>query len=218
MTIEFTEKFPCFVLKRGCCYQAVIGDTIRTDKLDLSNMKTDRKRDALMQEFRYIGYAQEIIFGPGSISRLGEAIERFGWRRLMLCSSASLRRDAIEEALGDRLISTFEHVQPHVPDVQVTEALTLAYENQVDALIGLGGGSPIGMAKAVSLTLEEKRRGQPARAAFPTDQPLVPVIAIPTTYAGSEMTPTYGVTHYIDGLTRKITVMDAKVTPKLTLY
>lgn len=175
-----------------------------------------------MNEFRYTSYAQEIIFGAGSLNRLGEAIERFSWRRLMLYSTGSLRRNgtiaSLESILRERLVAIYEHVQPHVPDFQVTEALTLAYENEVDAVVGLGGGSPIGMAKAVSLALEEKRRGQPARAAFPTDQPLVPVIAIPTTYAGSEMTPTYGVTHHTDGLTRKITVTDAKITPELVIY
>src|SRR5213082_1679078 len=74
------------------------------------------------------------------------------------------------------------------------------------------------MAKAISMTLEEKRTGQPARAAFSTDQPLVPVIAIPTTYAGSEMTPTYGITRYTERLARKLTVTDVKITPKLVIY
>ncbi len=175
-----------------------------------------------MHEFRYTGYAQEIIFSPGSISHLGEAIERFSWRRLMLCSTGSLRRGgsiaSIEKALGDRLVATFEHVQPHVPDFQAAEALTLADKNDIDAIIGLGGGSPIGMAKVVSLALEERRTGRPARAAFPTDQPLVPVVAIPTTYAGSEMTPVYGVTQHSNGSTRKITVTDSKLAPKLVIY
>jgi maleylacetate reductase len=175
-----------------------------------------------MNEFRFTTYAQEIIFGPGSVARLGEAVERFHWRRLMLCSTGSLRRAGhialIEKALGSRLVATYEHVQPHVPDFQVVEALALAVEKEIDAVIGMGGGSPIGMAKAVGLTLEEKRMGRPARAEFPTDQPLVPVVAIPTTYAGSEMTPVYGVTHHADGSARKITVIDAKITPKLTVY
>src|SRR5437660_11469775 len=82
----------------------------------------------------------------------------------------------------------------------------------------MGGGSPIGMAKAISIALEEKRTGQPARAAFPTEQPLVPVIAIPTTYAGSEMTPTVGITYHNDGVARKVTLTDAKITPKLVMY
>ena len=175
-----------------------------------------------MHEFRYTSYAQEIIFGPGSISRLDEAIERFSWQRLMLCSTGSLRRDgtiaSIEKALGDRLVATHEHVQPHVPDYQVAEALTIASQNKIDALIGLGGGSPIGLAKAISLALEEQRSGRPARSTSPTDQPLVPVIAIPTTYAGSEMTPVYGITQHTDDLARKITVTDSKITPKLVIY
>src|SRR5947207_5363658 len=175
-----------------------------------------------MNGFRYSSYAQEIIFGPGSLARLDEAVERFHWQRLLLCSTGTLRRDgtiaSLEEALAKRLVAVYAHVQPHVPDFQVVEATALAHENEVDAVIGLGGGSAIGMAKAVSLSLEEKRKGRPARAAFPTDQPLVPVVAIPTTYAGSEMTPTYGITHYVNGSARKITVTDVKVTPKLTIY
>lgn len=175
-----------------------------------------------MNEFRYTSYAQEIIFGHSSLAHLSEAVERFHWRRLMLCSTGTLRRDGtiakIEEMLDDRLVAVYAHVQPHVPDFQVDEATAIANENEVDAVIGLGGGSPIGMAKAISLALEEKRSGRPARAVFPTDQPLVPVVAIPTTYAGSEMTPTYGVTRHENGATRKITVTDVKVTPKLTIY
>src|SRR5438132_672057 len=148
-----------------------------------------------MQEFRYTSYAQEIIFGAGSLDQLGEAVERLHWRRLMLCSTGSLQRDGtitrLQSMLGEQLVAIYAHVQPHVPDFQVTEALNIANEHEIDAVIGMGGGSPIGMAKAVSLALEEKRGGQAPRASFLTDQPLVPVIAIPTTYAGSEMTPVY---------------------------
>jgi maleylacetate reductase len=175
-----------------------------------------------MNEFHYTGYAQEIIFGLSSISRLGEAMERYGWRHLMLCSTGSLRRDgtiaSIEKSLGDRLVTTFEHVQQHVPDIQVKEALAIADEHDIDAIIALGGGSPIGLAKALSLALEEKRSGHSTRSTSPIDQPLVPIVAIPTTYAGSEMTPVNGVTHQSEGLSRKITVSDSKIVPKLVIY
>jgi maleylacetate reductase len=106
-----------------------------------------------MNQFHYTGYAQEIIFGSGSLLHVSEAIERFHWQRLMLCTSGSLRRDgtiaALEGVLGNRLVAIYEQVQPHVPDFQVAEALAIATRHEVDALIGLGGGSPIGMAKAV---------------------------------------------------------------------
>ncbi len=175
-----------------------------------------------MDNFRYTSYAQEIIFGPGSLQQLDQVLQRYPWRRLMLCSTKTLRRNgsiaALEEALGERLVAGYEDIQPHVLDFQMAEASVLAYENEVDAIIGFGGGSAIGMAKAVSLSVEGKRTRLPARAAFPTDQPLVPVIAIPTTYAGSEMTPTCGITHHVDGAARKVTVTDAKVTPKLAIY
>ncbi len=175
-----------------------------------------------MPDFHYTCYAQEIIFAPDALTRVSEAIDRFGWKKLLLCSTGSARRNGIitqiETALGERLVAIYEHVQPHVLDVQVAEVLALAAEHKIDAVIGLGGGSSIGMAKAVSQAYEAHQIGRPARATFPTEQPRIPVVAIPTTYAGSEMTPVYGVTHYEDGTTRKITVNDPKVTPKLTIY
>lgn len=175
-----------------------------------------------MDEFRYVSYAQEVIFASNSLARLGEAVERFGWRRLMLCTSRSARAngqvDKVVSILGDRLVAVFDHVQPHVQDMQVDETLALANKNKVDAVIGMGGGSPIGMAKALAAALEAKRTGNPARAVFPTAQPLIPVIAIPTTYAGSEMTPVYGITHSKESPPRKVTVSDPKIPPKLVLY
>jgi alcohol dehydrogenase class IV len=175
-----------------------------------------------MNEFHSIFYAQEIIFGAGSVAQLGDAVERFHLRRLMLFANGSLRRGGqiklIEQALGNRLVAIYDHVQPHVPDFQVAEALELASGNEIDALIGMGGGSPIGMAKAISVALEEKRTGQPAKAAFPTEQPLIPIIAIPTTYAGSEVTPTFGITYHNEGVAHKVTLTDAKITPKLVVY
>jgi maleylacetate reductase len=176
----------------------------------------------MMTDFGYTSYAQEIIFGPGAITRLGEAVERFGWRRVLVCTTGSARRggtlEQVAASLGGRLVAVYDQVRPHVPAAQVAEATAMAAEQEADAVIGLGGGSPIGAAKAVGQALEEHRTGRPARAAFPTDQPLVPVAAIPTTYAGSEMTPIYGVTREVDGAPRKMTVSDPKVTPKLVIY
>ncbi len=126
-----------------------------------------------MDAFQYVSYAQEVIFSPGSVDRLAEAVERFGWRRLMVCTSRSLRANgragAVESMLGERLAAVFDRVQPHVQDGQVGEVLALATEHQVDALIGMGGGSPIGMAKAAAYALEEQRIGRPDRGPAPTD-------------------------------------------------
>jgi maleylacetate reductase len=160
--------------------------------------------------------AQAVIFGPGAIARLGEAVEPLGRQRWMVCITRSQRANdhvaAVESALGPRLVAVYEGVRPHVQDFQLAEALALAEEKQVGAVIGLGGGSPIGMAKALGAALLEKRAVRPAG-----DSP-VPVVAIPTTYAGSEMTPVYGITQHSEGAAHKITANDPKVAPKLVIY
>src|SRR5690348_16447469 len=120
-------------------------------------------------------------------------IVRMVWRRVLLCACASARRNgllgAVECAMGESLIAPYEPVHEHVPGVQVDEAVKLVEQQQIDVLLGLGGGSPLGLAKAVSFALEaEQVDGQPVPV-----QARIPVIAVPTTYAGSEMTPTYGV-------------------------
>jgi alcohol dehydrogenase class IV len=166
-----------------------------------------------VNDFRYTSYAQEIIFGAGSLAKLGDATAVYGWKRLMLCTSSSLRKNGtaarIERILGEQLAAVFDSVSPHVQMEQVKDALRLADERRVDAVIGLGGGSPIGMAKAVSMNLEAKRAGiEMVQARYPTDQPAIPGIMIPTTYAGSEMTPMYGITQPMaDGSTRKVTIL-----------
>jgi len=175
-----------------------------------------------MESFQYVSYAQEVIFGPGSLARLSERVEHYGLQRLMLCTNRSMRANGcaalVETALGERLAAVFEPVEPHVMDVQVAVAVASAEEKQVDGIVGLGGGSPIGMAKAASFTLEKQRMARSTRTCTPTDQPLVPVIAIPTTYAGSEMTAVCGITHTRENPPQKVTLSDPRIAPKLVIY
>ena len=162
-----------------------------------------------MESFHYSSYAQEVIFGAGSLSRLSEAVQRFGPRRFLLCTGRSVRAgghvDSAQAMLGERLAAVFDQVRPHVQDVQVSEALRIAREKNVNMLIGMGGGSPIGMAKAVAAALEKEATH-------------VPVMAIPTTYAGSEMTPVYGITHTDEHPPRKVTASHPRSVPALVIY
>jgi maleylacetate reductase len=159
-----------------------------------------------MSGFSYVSYAQEVIFAPGSIAQIGEVLERFDWKKLLLCANHSMQVrghvDSIKSALGEHLVSTFDHVQPHVQDIQVDQVLELATQYEIDAIIGMGGGSPIGMAKAVAYARK----------------PSLPITAIPTTYAGSEMTAVYGITHSRENPPRKVTVNDPKIAPRLVIY
>ncbi len=175
-----------------------------------------------MDKFHYNSYAQEVIFGAGSLKQLSEAVENFGYQRFMLCTNRSMRLaghvDSVEAILDERLIAVFDQIHPHVQDVQVNELLAIAAEKNADAFIGMGGGSPIGMAKAVAAMLEKKRTDKSNSSASSIDQAAFPVFAIPTTYAGSEMTPVYGITHTNEKPSRKVTVNNPKSVPKLVLY
>jgi maleylacetate reductase len=175
-----------------------------------------------MDEFHYNSYAQEVIFGAGSLKQFGGAVENFGYQSFMLCTNHSMRVaghvDSVETILGERLVAVFDQVHPHVPDVQVNELVAIAVEKNAEAFIGMGGGSPIGMAKAVSAMLEQKRTDHSKQSTSSIVEAAFPVLAIPTTYAGSEMTPVYGVTHTDENPPRKVTVSNPKSVPRLVIY
>lgn len=160
--------------------------------------------------FAYSTVAQRIVFGAGELQGLGAHLDHLGARRALLLTSGSYVRNGVAEraraALGARLAAVFAAVQPHVPDATVAAAAALAARCGADVVIALGGGSAVGTAKAVAAA-----RREPAGASAP-----LAVAAVPTTYAGSEMTPIYGVTSSAGG--RKVTTTDPRVTPALVLY
>lgn len=173
-----------------------------------------------MNSFQYVSYAQEVVFEPGALAQIGTIVERYGLQRLMLCTSRSQRAAGcvtlIETALGDRLAAVYDSVSPHVLDIQVEEAAALAEKSQIDGVIGLGGGSPIGMAKALAYRLG--RQSADGTAPSVDGGRLIPVVAVPTTYAGSEMTAVFGITHTREDPPRKVTVKDPSIAPRLVIY
>lgn len=158
----------------------------------------------LIRDFHNMMHGQEVIFRAGAVSHLEETLRHFAWKRVLLCTSHSMRANGhaqrLEAALGERLSASYDQVQPHVQDVQVAEVLRLASEKNADVVLGMGGGSSIGMAKAVGFLSR------------------LPIVAIPTTYAGSEMTPVYGITDTSEDPPRKVTVHDPKIAPSLIIY
>jgi len=172
-----------------------------------------------MKEFHVTAYAQEVIFGNGSSGQVGQVMGRMGRQRVLLCTGNSQRRSGaaadLKNQLGEQLVASCEDAQAHVPALQVDEVVALAEARRVDAVIGLGGGSALGLAKAVGFVLTGKRAG--GRDAAPA-KAQVPVMAIPTTYAGSEMTPVYGITRVENGQARKQTVSDPRITPQSVIY
>jgi maleylacetate reductase len=136
-----------------------------------------------------------VVFGVGALDRLGEELARLGARRVLLVASKRVADD-LAERLGDRHAATCSEIVQHVPVEVAERATALAREVAADALVAVGGGSAVGLAKAVALDLA------------------IPIVAAPTTYAGSELTTIYGLSQ--DG--RKRTGRDPRVLPKVVLY
>ncbi|MFE6886966.1 maleylacetate reductase [Streptomyces sp. NPDC057694] len=119
-----------------------------------------------------------VLLGPGARHSVPDECERLGARRVLLVStpSAASPADELADALGARLAARFGRPAAHTPVAVTADALRLAEEAGADSVVALGGGSAVGLAKALSV-----RTG-------------IPQIAVPTTYAGSEATPVLGET------------------------
>ncbi|MDT7773755.1 MAG: maleylacetate reductase [Pseudonocardiales bacterium] len=152
-----------------------------------------------MQEFHYDALPGRVVFGAGVARReLRAEADRLGVNRVLLVATESEEPLARELAapLGERVVAVFTSVRPHVP-IQVAEAArALATSVRADAVLSVGGGSTTGTAKAIALTTG------------------LPIIAVPTTYAGSEVTPVWGLTEQA----RKTTGVDHRVLPRTVIY
>ncbi|MGQ9366534.1 maleylacetate reductase [Azospirillum sp. ST 5-10] len=141
---------------------------------------------------------QRVVFGCGAAARLAEEAAAVGCRRVLLVSMPRLAAVAGTAArnLGAACAGRFDVAVQHVPHEVAVAAAEAADAVAADGVLAVGGGSAIGVGKAVALL----RR--------------LPLLALPTTYAGSEMTPILGMTR--DGV--KTTQRDEAVRPRLVVY
>ena len=151
-----------------------------------------------MQSFTFDQPASRVIFGVGAFDRLADEVRRLGARRALVVSTPEQLSQAEETAhrLGDLAAGIFSHAAMHVPIETAREARETARRLDADCCVAIGGGSTIGLGKAIALETG------------------LPIVAVPTTYAGSEMTPIYGLTE--DGI--KKTGRDRRVLPKTVIY
>lgn len=150
-----------------------------------------------MTPFTYTGLPARVLFGRGATTRADEMLAEIGVRRPLVLTTPR-QSDLGEAVLGGLMDAAglFTEAAMHTP-VAVTERALAAYgEAGADGVVSVGGGSTIGLGKAIAL-----RNGAPQ-------------LAIPTTYAGSEMTPIIGQTE--DG--RKTTRRTPDVLPEAVIY
>jgi alcohol dehydrogenase class IV len=142
--------------------------------------------------------ANRVLIGPGALALVPEEVERLAARRVLLVATRSAAGvgEGLVDALGDRLAARFDRPAPHTPVAVTAEAMRLVGRSSADCVLAIGGGSAIGLSKAIA-----SRTG-------------IPQVAVPTTYAGSEATPVLGETE--NGV--KTTRRDPALAPDVVVY
>ncbi len=150
------------------------------------------------REFIYTGHPARVIFGFGTTARLPEELARLGKQRALVLATPAQKAEAesLLALLGPAGAGIFAGAAMHTP-VDVSELATKQADAlSADVLVAVGGGSTIGLSKAIALRTD------------------LPQLVLPTTYAGSEMTPIIGQTE--NGVKRTRTTL--KVLPEVVIY
>ena len=151
-----------------------------------------------MNPFTYAAPPSRVIFGAGALAQVPEAVASLGARRALVIATRSQRQvaDGVLAALGEAGAGLFDDAAMHTP-IEVTErAMAMARETGADCAVAIGGGSAIGLGKALALRTD------------------MPQVVVPTTYAGSEMTDVVGQTE--KGI--KTTQGSPKIQPEVVIY
>lgn len=152
--------------------------------------------------FTHESLSQRVVFASGEAAAgVVAEVQASGGTRVFLIASERenhLVADPIDAALriAGHTVLRHDEVVMHVPVAVVERARHASLRAEVDVIVTVGGGSTTGLGKAVALTTR------------------LPIIAVPTTYAGSEATNVWGLT---DGET-KTTGEDARVLPRSIIY
>jgi maleylacetate reductase len=148
-----------------------------------------------------------VVFGVGSVGQLADEVAALGLERVLLVvdEASKVVGDRVADDLGERFAGRLDEVRQHVPEELATAARRTAVEAQADGVVTVGGGSATGLGKAIAVDPAAQAASGPGRR--------VTLVAVPTTYAGSEMTPIYGVTGE-----HKQTGRDLRALPRTVIY
>ena len=146
----------------------------------------------------YRSLPSQVIFGKGALAQAGEVMAGLGCRRVLVLATRSQEKvaAALLQSLDDAGAGVFPRAAMHTPVEVTARAMEIVEAERIDGLIAVGGGSAIGLGKAIALRTD------------------LPQLVIPTTYAGSEMTPVVGQTE--GG--KKTTQRSPKVLPEAVIY
>ncbi len=168
-----------------------------------------------------------IHWGEGSLSGLDAELSRSGARRVFLITTGSVERNpalrsAVESAVGTRLAGKTARIGQHAPVGEVAQAARELKDAKADALVSVGGGSPIDAAKAVAwsaatgIDLGEPGALAKARGVRLSGKAVLPHFAVPTTLSVAELSGSAGFA--AEGTNEKVGVAAPELLPKAVFY
>jgi maleylacetate reductase len=148
--------------------------------------------------FTHTSLPARVVFGRGTLPRVVDEVERLGLSRvLVLCTPGQTEQgEQVAALLAGLSVGVYAEAVMHVPTDVAAAAVEHARATGADGCLAVGGGSSVGLGKAIALETG------------------LPLLAAPTTYAGSEMTPVWGLT----GAAGKRTGRDLRVLPVSVVY
>ena len=151
-----------------------------------------------MNSFTYTGLPARVVFGVGTVDTLPSEVERLGIGRALVLTTPPQAEQGrtLVDRLGTRAVGLFSGAAMHTPVDVTREALEVYRRTGADGVVAIGGGSTIGLGKAIALRTD------------------APQVVLPTSYAGSEMTPIIGQTEGGEKTTQKT----LKVLPETVIY
>ncbi|MFB9266858.1 maleylacetate reductase [Bradyrhizobium erythrophlei] len=152
----------------------------------------------MSQPFTYQVSPMRVVFGVGTIAKLPDELDRLGIRRALLLATRRQQAELGDVAVltGGRAAGLFDGAVVHTPVVVTERAMDVVRELKPDGVVAIGAGAATGLSKAIALRTD------------------LPQLILPTSYAGSEMTPVLGET--VDGV--KTTQSSPKILPETVIY
>ncbi len=150
----------------------------------------------VISPFTHVPNPGRVLFGSGRTREIAAELERLGCRRAFVICAPDHKEQALRVAMECGARAVFAEATMHTPVTVTQAALSQLQAADCDSLVAIGGGSTIGLSKALALRTD------------------LPQVAVPTTYAGSEMTPILGET----SAGQKTTLRSHKVLPEVVIY
>lgn len=152
----------------------------------------------------------KILYGRGCVAQLSEELERLGHRRALVVTGSNVGAnpgvmDPVIDGLGEKLVKIFDETSPNKYIETAYDGADAVKEHDIDVLVAVGSGSSVDTAKVISALVAERRDVEDLRAEAEAhgkisvpDKPIVPIVAVPTTLSGADLSFAGGV-KFVDG-------------------